>query len=127
MALSILIWIFTRETSYDAEGEARKRAGVSRPVANKIGAIDRPGMRNRKRCSLFQCYCRDGTAVNRLLTIAGITGIRVGDPCLIVPELENLGAQFRAKSATDAEVHINYRGSHRYLHPFVIDQYITGC
>ena len=71
-----------------------------------------PGKRTRRRCSLFQCYCRDRTAVNRRLTVAGITGIRVGDPGLIVPELENLGAKIGAKSATNAEVHINSRGSH---------------
>ncbi len=58
-----------------------------------------------------RCY---RATVNSLLAIARIAGIRVRDPRFVVPEFEHLGAEFAAKPATDAEVHINFRGSHDY-------------
>ena len=61
---------------------------------------------------LFQCYCRDWTTVHCLPAVAGIAGLRVNDPGLVVPEFKNFWAELDAKPATDAEVHINVRGSH---------------
>jgi hypothetical protein len=63
---------------------------------------------------LFQNYCGYRAAIHCLLAIAGITGIGVRDPCLVVPELEHLGAEFRAEPTADAEIHINFWGGHNY-------------
>jgi len=68
---------------------------------------------------LFHGYCRDGTAVDRLLAVTGVAAIRVGDPGFVVPEFEHLGAEFGAEPATDAQIHVNFRGSHIQYHPFM--------
>lgn len=62
--------------------------------------------------NLRQGYRRDGTTVDGLLTVAGITGVGVHDPCLVVPQLEDFGAEFAAESAADAQLLINTRGCH---------------
>ncbi len=67
------------------------------------------------RRQLFQRNCRDRAAVDGLLAVAGIAGIRIYDPSLIVPELENLGTEFGAETATDTEIHINFRSSHSHV------------
>jgi hypothetical protein len=63
----------------------------------------------------LQCYCCDRTGVHGLLTVAGITPVRISDPCLIIPELKNLRAELGAESTTNAEVQINSWGSHTFF------------
>jgi len=69
--------------------------------------------------SLLKGYCRDRTTVNCLLTVACIAGISVDDPCLIVSELKYLGAEFRAKPATDAQIQV-YHGEAMIIPPFLL-------
>ena len=69
---------------------------------------------------LFKCDRCDRTAVNRLLTVAGVTAIGIGDPRLVISQFENLGAKLGAKSTTDAGVQINFGCCH-YTHSFLGD------
>ena len=82
----------------------------------KSGAENRP---EEGISSLFQYYCRYGTTVNGLLAVAGITSDGVCNPCFIVSEFKYLRTKLGAQPATDTEVHINFRSSHRYYHPFL--------
>jgi hypothetical protein len=89
----------------------------ARQAFNKHGtrADQLPGERVANELILFslvQCYCRDWTAVYSLLAITGIAGIRANNPCLVVLEFKNFGAKIGTKPASDAEVHVNFRGSH---------------
>ena len=61
---------------------------------------------------LFQRYCRDRAAVYSLLAVAGVTGVGIDNPCLVIPEFENLGAEFGAESAADTGVHVNFWRRH---------------
>lgn len=67
---------------------------------------------------LFHGYCRHRATVHCLLAVTGIAAVRVYDPGLIIPQFEHLGAEFGAKSATDAKIHINFRRSHN--DPFLV-------
>ena len=64
--------------------------------------------------SLFQGDCGDWTAVDGLLTIAGVAGIWIDDPGLIISKLKNLGAEFTAESTSDTQIQINLRRSHNH-------------
>jgi len=50
---------------------------------------------------LFHADRGDGAAVNSLLAVAGIAGIGIDDPGLVVSELEHLGAEFAAEPTSN--------------------------
>jgi hypothetical protein len=71
--------------------------------------IVKKNVRNRRRGSepllnnnvLFHGDRCDGAAVDRLLTVAGVAGIGIDDPGLVVSELEHLGAEFAAEPTSN--------------------------
>ena len=63
-------------------------------------------------------YCRDRAGVHCLLAVAGIAGVGIDDPRLVVPQFEDLGAEFSAEAAANTEVHINNRSSHSLFPSF---------
>jgi len=69
----------------------------------------------RKDHILFQGDRRYGAAVNRLLTIAAVAGLWINDPCLVIPEFVNFGAEFSAEPASDTGIHVNFRCHHDNL------------
>ena len=50
---------------------------------------------------LFHADRGDGAAINGLLAVAGIAGIGIEDPGLVVSELEHLGAEFAAEPTSN--------------------------
>ena len=77
----------------------------------KRGKGSEPLPKNR---ILFQGDCRNGAAVDGLLTIAGVASIGVDDPGLIISKLKHLGAEFTAESTSDTQIQINLRRSHNH-------------
>jgi hypothetical protein len=69
--------------------------------------------------TLSQRDCRDRAAVHCLLTIAGVAAVGIDDPCLIIPQFENLGAEFGAESAADTGIHVNFWRRHNNYSFFV--------
>jgi hypothetical protein len=67
----------------------------------------------------FQGYRGYRAAVYRLLAVARVAGSGADDPCFVVPQFEDLGTEFGAETATNAEFHINNRCCHSYSHPFL--------
>jgi len=70
---------------------------------------------NRFLYSLLHRDRLDRAAVNRLLAVAGVAGIGVLHPCLVVLQLVDLGAKLRTEPASDAKVHVYHRDCH--VHP----------
>jgi len=56
----------------------------------------------------------DGAAVDSLLTVAGVAGIGIDDPGLVVSELEHLGAEFAAEPTSNTCICINLWRCHNY-------------
>jgi hypothetical protein len=71
--------------------------------------IVKKNVRNKRRGSepllnnnvLFHGDRGDGAAVDRLLAVAGVAGIGIDDPGLVVSEFEHLGAEFAAEPTSN--------------------------
>ena len=90
----------------------QKISGITEHRRGKIA----PPETNR---TLFQRYGRDGAAVYSLLTVAGVAAVGIDNPCLIIPEFENLGTEFGAESAADTGIHVNFWRRHND-HSFLV-------
>lgn len=77
-----------------------------------------------RRIGLFYCYCCDRAAVGRLLAVTRIAASGIGNPCFVVPEFKNLGAEFGAEPASDTGIHINYWRRHNH-HSFLDGAVLT--